>query len=65
MNKNDLDNYITGHYGEVQFDEAWEKFHALIDDETFDNAMTAEDAVLAWSMGLKAWKKAAKKRTQH
>ena len=52
MNKSSLDNYITGHYGEDQFDVAWEKFHEKIDDDTLKHGLSVEDSTIIWQHGL-------------
>lgn len=52
MNKRSLDNYIAGHYGEDQFDAAWEKFHEKIDDDTLKHGLSVEDSTIIWQRGL-------------
>jgi len=64
--RNSLDNYITGHYGEDQFagEAGWEKLHDGIDADGSKNKMSDMDVFVAWKMGLAAFLEAKKLGTK-
>lgn len=59
INKNDLDNYITGHWGEDQFDNeeaAWDGLHNQIDEQCADMSLSPAEATDIWKAGIEAYK---------
>ena len=55
VNKQDLDNHITGHYGEDQFANdgaGWETLHNLIDDQCADMSISPPEAIKIWKAAI-------------
>lgn len=58
-----LSNYppgVTGNEPQINGDEAWEAIHELIDEDAGKDCMTDQDVMLAWKLGLAAWKESKK-----